>query len=104
MKLKSKWKKEYNSFTASYHRTVAKRIIHSVNQAKITTDADSSVSINENNAIGVSQVSQSVRLPKIGIQKFNAQYDSWLEFRDTFSALIHNNTRCGRNYKISVPI
>jgi hypothetical protein len=71
VKLKSKWKKGYNS------------------QRRITTDDDSSVSINQNNAINVGQ---SVRLPKIDIPKFNGQYDNWLEFRDTFSALIHNNT------------
>jgi hypothetical protein len=51
-------------FTASYHRTVAmaKRIINSANQANITTDADSSVSINQNYAINVGQ---SVRLQKL---------------------------------------
>jgi hypothetical protein len=68
---------------------MAKRIIHSANQANITTDADSSVSINQKYAINVGQ---SVGLPKIDIAKFNGQYDNWLEFRDTFSALIHNNT------------
>lgn len=34
---------------------------------------------------------QGVRLPTINLPKFKGNYDSWLEFKDTFESLIHNN-------------
>ncbi|KAJ8724480.1 hypothetical protein PYW08_015954 [Mythimna loreyi] len=34
-----------------------------------------------------------LRLPQIQIAKFNGEYFRWLEFRDTFESLIHNNDR-----------
>ncbi|XP_047041982.1 uncharacterized protein LOC124646011 [Helicoverpa zea] len=33
------------------------------------------------------------KLPQIQITKFNGEYFRWLEFRDTFESLIHNNER-----------
>ncbi|XP_063890748.1 uncharacterized protein LOC126055712 isoform X1 [Helicoverpa armigera] len=33
----------------------------------------------------------SVRLPKIDLPKFSGSYHDWLEFRDTFISIIHNN-------------
>lgn len=33
-----------------------------------------------------------VRLPTIQLPKFNGSYDSWLEFRDTFTSLIHSDS------------
>lgn len=32
-----------------------------------------------------------VKLPTIPLPKFSGSYDNWLEFRDTFHSLIHNN-------------
>lgn len=32
-----------------------------------------------------------VKLPTIQLPKFGGSYENWLEFRDTFSSLIHNN-------------
>lgn len=34
---------------------------------------------------------QLVKLPTIQLPKFTGLYDNWLEFRDTFSSLIHDN-------------
>lgn len=34
-----------------------------------------------------------VKLPQIHISKFDGSYFRWLEFRDTFTNLIHNNKR-----------
>ncbi|XP_071053586.1 uncharacterized protein [Onthophagus taurus] len=34
---------------------------------------------------------QSVRLPVIDLPKFKGEYETWLEFRDIFESLIHNN-------------
>lgn len=34
-----------------------------------------------------------LKLPQIQIAKFDGAYFRWLEFRDTFESLIHNNTR-----------
>lgn len=36
-----------------------------------------------------------VRLPQINLPKFLGNYDTWLEFRDTFESLIHFNTSIG---------
>ncbi|XP_050360100.1 uncharacterized protein LOC126779937 isoform X1 [Nymphalis io] len=33
-----------------------------------------------------------IRLPKIDLPHFDGTYQCWLEFRDTFTSLIHNNT------------
>jgi hypothetical protein len=35
--------------------------------------------------------SQPVKLPTIQLPKFSGSYDTWLEFRDTFLSLIHDN-------------
>lgn len=34
---------------------------------------------------------KGIKLPTINIPKFSGNYENWLEFRDTFSSLIHNN-------------
>ncbi|XP_049878912.1 uncharacterized protein LOC126375875 [Pectinophora gossypiella] len=34
---------------------------------------------------------QLVKLPTIQLPKFNGVYESWLEFRDTFTSLVHSN-------------
>lgn len=39
------------------------------------------------------------KLPRIEISKFNGAYFRWLEFRDTFQALVHNNERISDIHK-----
>lgn len=46
-------------------------------------DADSGAHISSRNNF--------VRLPKIELPHFDGNYQSWLEFRDTFSSLVHDN-------------
>nr|CAI5861653.1 unnamed protein product [Callosobruchus analis] len=55
--------------------------------ASISGSSDSvrSVHSNQNN------VESLVRLPPIKLPTFNGHYDSWLEFKDCFLALVHNN-------------
>ena len=36
-------------------------------------------------------INNPIKLPTINLPQFNGQYDQWLEFRDTFDALINNN-------------
>lgn len=35
---------------------------------------------------------QSIKLPPIRLPTFSGDYESWLEFRDTYKSLVHNNT------------
>ncbi|XP_037301142.1 uncharacterized protein LOC119191343 [Manduca sexta] len=39
------------------------------------------------------------RLPVIKISKFDGTFNKWLEFRDTFSSLIHNNSKINNIHK-----
>lgn len=47
---------------------------------------DRSLTMNNNN-----NSFQSVKLPTISLPTFNGHYEQWLEFRDTFLALVHNS-------------
>lgn len=62
------------------------------------------VEINSRHGVEVSSVSQlslhqnyvtqnlnHIKLPTINLPKFNGAFQNWLEFRDTFQSLIHNN-------------
>nr|CAH7767039.1 unnamed protein product [Callosobruchus chinensis] len=49
------------------------------------SDSVRSVQSNQNN------VESLVRLPPIKLPTFNGHYDSWLELKDCFLALVHNN-------------
>ncbi|CAH2097522.1 unnamed protein product [Euphydryas editha] len=45
------------------------------------------------NSMNLDNQEMSMRLPQIQIARFDGAYFRWLEFRDTFENLIHNNTR-----------
>lgn len=45
------------------------------------------------------QSSSNIRLPQIHLPKFNGSYEQWLEFRDMFESLIHNNRDIGEIQK-----
>nr|CAI5827305.1 unnamed protein product [Callosobruchus analis] len=51
-----------------------------------SSDPVQRVQSNQNN------VESLVRLPPIKLFTFNGHYDSWLEFKDCFLALVHNNS------------
>lgn len=42
----------------------------------------------------------SIRLPKIDLPKFSGSYHDWLEFRDTFVSIVHNNTSLDKINKL----
>ncbi|XP_050561698.1 uncharacterized protein LOC126910588 isoform X1 [Spodoptera frugiperda] len=42
----------------------------------------------------------SIRLPKIDLPKFSGSYHDWLEFRDTFTSIIHSNNNISKINKL----
>lgn len=72
---------ERTEFESAYFKLVARAqdILAKQNEV-VNSDKCSRVSNN-----------QLVKLPTIQLPKFNGKYDKWLEFRDTFSSLIHSN-------------
>lgn len=49
-------------------------------------------SLHSDNAQLQNTMHRPVKLPTIQLPKFNGSYDNWLEFRDTFTSLIHLNS------------
>lgn len=45
------------------------------------------------------EISNQIKLPQIKLPQFSGSYDSWLEFRDTFQSLIHDNEQVGQIQK-----
>lgn len=43
-------------------------------------------------ALTLDKINNFVRLPRIDPPTFDGSYQNWLEFRDTFSSLVHNNS------------
>lgn len=52
---------------------------------------DSVASFNNSQSGEDFKASPNVRLPKIDLPHFSGSYQHWLEFRDVFSSIIHNN-------------
>lgn len=46
-----------------------------------------------------SNKNRSIQLPTIKLPTFNGAYDHWLEFKDTFNALVHNDNTLGKSEK-----
>ncbi|CAH2207612.1 jg6931, partial [Pararge aegeria aegeria] len=59
-----------------------------------SVSSDSSVSDHESvvNTKQIKSCIKGVKLPTIHIPKYSGEYGSWLEFRDTFLSLIHDNS------------
>ncbi|KAH9645477.1 hypothetical protein HF086_003494, partial [Spodoptera exigua] len=72
---------ERNDFESIYYKLVARA------QSLIAKQDDI---ISEDKLSRISN-NRLVKLPTIQLPKFNGTYDKWLEFRDTFSSLIHLN-------------
>ncbi|XP_041976443.1 uncharacterized protein LOC121731154 [Aricia agestis] len=73
-------------FESQYYQALASAQDILSNYNKDTADADVSY-----RSISASARHQLVKLPTIQLPKFNGTYDCWLEFRDTFTSLIHSN-------------
>lgn len=86
---------EVDIFENSYFKLVS--LAHTLcNEFKCTANSDyRSVNNDLNQGSGDSSkghgVKSLVRLPPIKLPTFSGQYDSWLEFKDCFLALVHNN-------------
>lgn len=74
---------ERTSIESQYYGLIA--------QAKIMISNHSKTEQEETKSNHSSYKRQLVKLPTIKLPKFSGSYDTWLEFHDTFSSLIHNN-------------
>ena len=75
---------ERSEFEASYYKLVAKaQDILSRSVKNIDTASEQGTSRASNHKL--------VKLPTIKLPTFNGSYDNWLEFRDTFTSIIHSN-------------
>lgn len=74
---------ERTSIESQYYGLIA--------QAKIMISNHSKTEQEETKSNHSSYKRQLVKLPTIQLPKFSGSYDTWLEFHDTFSSLIHDN-------------
>lgn len=80
------FEKQYYQLVSQARRTLADK--------SDKTDKESSVAGSENRSGTLDHFSNNqFNLPKINIPTFNGSYMHWLEFRDTFLSMIHNNDR-----------
>lgn len=77
--------KERSEFESLYFKAIAKA------QGFQITNANSTPVLSANSEKGSRTSHQFVKLPTIQLPKFSGSYDDYLEFRDTFTSLIHNN-------------
>lgn len=61
------------------------RLSHSLSQSQINSPASNP------SPAEINTVSSHVKLPTINIPTFSGAYESWLNFRDTYNSLIHEN-------------
>lgn len=79
---------EREDFESQYYSLVASaRLLISNARKLLSEDIKSEVGSCSNST----QKHSSIRLPKIDLPKFSGSYHDWLEFRDTFTSIIHHN-------------
>lgn len=78
-------------FEENYHNLVATaRKVISAEQEQRQHDKASAGSVSGSEVTGGTK-NNFIRLPKIDLPRFDGSYQCWLEYRDTFLSLIHNN-------------
>lgn len=94
---------ERNQFEDLFYRVISicKKILVDNNVKDENNGSELAVNSNSINAGVAAPVSYHVRphLPSIPIPKFNGKTENWLEFRDTFLSLVHNNDSIGNMEK-----
>lgn len=76
---------ERKAFESSYYNLISDI------QTIMTNFGISSNNIQDSMETSDNKPNQQIRLPSISLPSFNGHYDQWLEFRDGFNSLIHNN-------------
>ncbi|KAJ8973004.1 hypothetical protein NQ317_004115 [Molorchus minor] len=76
--------------TRFYEQTSLAKMLISVNSHQTAQSGAGSNSSGDAIEIQPSN-NTGIRLPKIELPKFSGEYSGWLEFRDTFESMIHNN-------------
>lgn len=85
-----------NLFEQNYYSQIAlaKKLLKDFSKSEENLERVSTrnSSNNSNSSHSNVQQSQDIKLPTIQLPKFNGDFQCWLEFRDTFKSLIHENT------------
>lgn len=76
---------ERNEFESVYYKTLSKA------QILLQNNSNKSVDVTLGTEHSSPKNRQHVKLPVIQLPRFSGSYDNWLEFRDTFTSLIHSN-------------
>ncbi|XP_018572797.1 uncharacterized protein LOC108912116, partial [Anoplophora glabripennis] len=81
---------ERDTFETNYYNQIslAKQLLK--NYAS-DDKSEKSVSTKSSRKVKKSDDIEGIRLPEVDIPKFNGEHTRWLEFRDTFRSLIHEN-------------
>lgn len=82
---RAQFEEQYHSLAA-----LARSMLADAVSAEATHESVGFVAGSEDSASGRHN-NNFIRLPKIDLPHFDGGYQSWLEFRDTFLSLIHNN-------------
>ncbi|XP_059061597.1 uncharacterized protein LOC131854485 [Achroia grisella] len=79
---------ERTEFESQYYKLLA---LGQKIQFDFSSTHDQHLNVNSEKCSRSGNNCKPVRLPIIEIKKYNGSYDTWIEFRDTFTSLIHSN-------------
>lgn len=86
---------QYNlrdEFEQEYYSAISRAKTLLSNNQRINTDIDNQGAVGSHVSLrGSNLTTNSVKLPTIQLPNFEGSYEHWLEYRDTFESLIHNN-------------
>ena len=80
--------------------SLARDILKGNSPSSLTSSNVTQLHLNTPENMLTNDAEAHIRLPTIGLPTFNGSYDKWLNFRDTFTALIHENQRLSNIQKL----
>lgn len=81
-----------DKFESAFFSALAKsKRFLAVNSTNHSTVVDSETNVKTGQNVNISRDPVGVKLPVIEIAVFKGEYDTWLQFRDTYESLIHTN-------------
>lgn len=97
--------KERDEFELQYFEVISKIKVLIARYNNTDSDNGDSVSNGRQGSIrgsakgltmSVQPARQSIKLPTLKLPTFNGSYENWLEFKDAFQAIVHDNTSLSR--------